>query len=67
LTRWKKPCKIGAKRRGQLASNNPTTLRLFAQSVNLMKAEAQLLFLERDSFCFASKPKLSASKPLSKV
>jgi hypothetical protein len=38
------------KKKRQLASNNPTTLRLFAQSVNLMEAEAQLLFLERDLF-----------------
>jgi hypothetical protein len=38
------------KKKGQLASDKPTTLRLFAQSVNLMKAEAQLPFLERDLF-----------------
>jgi hypothetical protein len=38
------------KKKGQLASNKPTNLRLFAQSVNLMKAEAQLPFLERDFF-----------------
>lgn len=38
------------KKKGQLASNEPTTLRLFAQSVNLMETEAQLPFLKRDLF-----------------
>ena len=38
------------KKKGQPTSNKPTTLRLFAQSVNLMKAEAQLPFLDRDLF-----------------
>jgi hypothetical protein len=38
------------KKKGQLASKKPTNLRLFAQSVNLMEAEAQLLFLARDLF-----------------
>ena len=38
------------KKKGQLASDKPTTLRIFAQSVNLMKAEAQLPFVERDFF-----------------